>query len=142
MKEYHTKIIIHQPIEKVWEKLTDFSAYKNWNPLVKNITGDISEGGQIITDIVPLNKAYSATLLSFKPNEEIVWKGKQVAEFLMAGEHYYRLKSIDNQTTELSHGEYFTGLAAYFIPSSLLNKMKNSFIAHNEAFKKLLENEK
>ena len=142
MKEYHTKIIIKRPIEEVWRQLINFPNYKNWNPLVKNITGDIREGGQIITDIVPLNKAYVAKLLSFKPNQEMIWKGKQVAEFLMAGKHYYQLKSIDDQTTELLHGEYFTGLASWFIPASLLNKMKNTFIAHNEAFKKLVENGK
>lgn len=142
MKEYHTKIIIKRPIGEVWQQLINFSNYKNWNPLVKNITGDIREGGQIITDIVPLNKAYSAKLLSFKPNREIIWKGKQVAEFLMAGEHYYKLKAIDDHTTELLHGEYFTGLASWFIPPSLLNKMKNTFIAHNEAFKQLVEHGK
>jgi len=141
MKEYHTKIIINSPITKVWQQLTNFQNYKNWNPLVKNITGSIQEGGQIITDIVPLNKAYPAKLLSFKPNQEMVWKGKQIAEFIMAGEHYYRLKSIDENTTELQHGEYFTGLASWFIPTSLSDKMKNTFIAHNEALKKLIEHE-
>ena len=61
MREYHTTIIIHRPIADVWQALVDFPNYKNWNPLVRDITGDIREGGQIITDIVPLNKAYAFT---------------------------------------------------------------------------------
>lgn len=92
MKEYHTRIEIKAPKERVWKALTDFESYSEWNPLVSQITGNISEGGLIKTTIVPLQKTFEATLLTFKENKEIVWKGKQVASFFLAGEHYYRLK--------------------------------------------------
>lgn len=76
MKQYHTSIEIHASVQKVWTILTDFSDYPNWNPLVSALTGDIKEGGMIRTTIVPMNNTFSAKLLSFKENKEIVWQGK------------------------------------------------------------------
>jgi hypothetical protein len=142
MKEYHTKIEIIASIEKVWEVLSDFEGYNEWNPLVSQITGDISEGGTIKTTIVPLRKTYSATLLSFKENGEMIWKGKQMASFLLAGKHYYILKKQNDNLTTLEHGEYFTGVFSVFISKRILQKMENAFVAHNIALKQRVENEK
>jgi hypothetical protein len=141
MKEYHTKIEINDSKEKVWKALTDFESYSDWNPLVSSITGNLSEGGTIKTTIVPLQNTFEALLLSFKENKEIVWKGKRGASFLLAGEHYYRIKeSIENITT-LEHGEYFTGILSVFISKKLLTKMEQAFVAHNIVLKERIEND-
>lgn len=142
MKQYHTSIEIHASVQKVWTILTDFSDYPNWNPLVSALTGDIKEGGVIKTTIVPLNNTFSAKLLSFKENKEIVWQGKMLATFILAGKHYYRLIQKEKQLTVLEHGEYFTGLFSSFISRKLLIKMEEAFVAHNEALKKRVENGK
>ena len=141
MKDYHTNIQINAPIEKVWQALTNFSEYKNWNPLVSDITGDIQEGGMIKTSIVPLKNTFSARLLAFKENQEMTWQGKMIASFLLSGKHYYKLSKTDDNHTLLEHGEYFTGLFSVFIPKKMLKDMENTFIAHNEALKNVIENE-
>lgn len=33
-----TEKLIEAPINKVWEKLTDFDAYAHWNPFIINAT--------------------------------------------------------------------------------------------------------
>ncbi|HBH22461.1 MAG TPA: SRPBCC domain-containing protein [Cytophagales bacterium] len=142
MKEYHTKIDINASQEKVWNVLTDLKSYSHWNPLVSSITGNLSEGGRIKTTIVPLQNTFEAVLLSFKENKEIVWKGNQIASFLLAGEHYYRLKESNENITTLEHGEYFTGILSVFISKKLLKKMEKAFVAHNIALKKRIENDK
>jgi hypothetical protein len=139
MKAYHTSIKIAKPINLVWNVLTDFEAYPDWNPLVGELTGDIEEGGIIKTFIIPLNKAYYPKILSFKKEKEIIWMGAQGSKYLLAGKHYYKLQSIHKNSTELLHGEYFTGILSYFLPKSLLRKMENAFIRHNEVLKKRLE---
>jgi len=142
MKTYHTSISINKPIDNVWKVLTDFEAYPKWNPLVGELTGDIKEGGTIKTHIIPLGKSYYPIVLSFKKEEELIWQGVQGAKILLAGKHYYKLRSIDKNNTELLHGEYFTGILSHFLPKSLLQKMENAFVDHNEVFKKLVENGK
>lgn len=142
MKEYHTKIEINASKEQVWNVLTDFESYSEWNPLVSHITGNLSEGGTIQTTIVPLQNTFTATLLSFKENKEIVWKGIKVASFLLAGEHYFKIKEQNKNLTTLEHGEYFTGLLSIFISKKLTDKMEQAFISHNLALKEKIENDK
>jgi hypothetical protein len=142
MKEYHTSIIIDSSLTTVWKELTNFKDYPQWNPIVGKLEGEMKVGSKISTFIVPLNKTYFPTLLCYKQNSELVWQGTQGAKFLMAGKHYYKLKSISENQTELLHGEYFTGIFAYFIPSSLLQKMKTVFEQHNILIKQRIENEK
>jgi hypothetical protein len=141
MKEYHTRIKINKPVKEVWNVLIDFEAYPEWNPLVGKLTGDIKENGKITTYIIPLGKSYQPKVLSYKNEQEIIWQGTQGAKFLLAGKHYYKVQAIDNENTELLHGEYFTGIFSHFIQKSLLRKMENAFLKHNEALKKRLENE-
>ncbi|WP_338793919.1 SRPBCC domain-containing protein [Bernardetia sp. MNP-M8] len=142
MKQYHTKITINSPLETVWTALVDTENYPNWNPLVGKLEGNLAEGQTIKTYIIPLGNTYSPKIIAFVPYNQLTWKGVQGASFLMAGKHYYKLRKIDNQTTELLHGEYFTGLFSFFIPKKLLQKMENAFLEHNKALKVLLEKNK
>lgn len=142
MKQYHTTIEIEAPVAQVWQHLTNFKAYPIWNPLVGELTGDLRQGGKISTYIVPLGKIYRPKVLEWKENKALVWQGVQGAKFLMAGKHYYRLEAIEGSRTKLLHGEWFTGLFSWFIPKSLLNKMENAFIEHNNLLKQRVENEK
>lgn len=142
MKEYHTSVIINTSSIQVWKELTNFIDYPLWNPIVGKLEGEFKEGCKISTYIVPLGKTYYPILLSFKENKELIWQGTQGAKFLMAGKHYYQIKVISENQTELLHGEYFTGLFSYFIQSSLLKKMKNAFELHNVLLKQRIENEK
>lgn len=141
MKNYHTQILIDASIEKVWEVLTDFSAYPTWNPLIKKLTGELRGGGQIELYILPLEDNFKAQLIDYKKEEEMSWKGYQYAPFLLTGNHYYKLIKKNTQQTVLEHGESFTGLLSFFLPAKLLAKMKQTFVAHNEALKWKVEHE-
>ncbi|WP_338814917.1 SRPBCC domain-containing protein [Bernardetia sp. Wsw4-3y2] len=139
MKQYHTKITINSPLETVWTALVNTENYPNWNPLVGKLEGNLAEEQTIKTYIIPLGNTYSPKIIAFVPYNQLTWKGIQGASFLIAGEHYYKLRKVDNQNTELLHGEYFTGLLSFFIPKKLLQKMENAFLEHNQALKTLLE---
>lgn len=139
MKEYHTSIEINAPVEKVWSVLTDFLFYPEWNPVVGKLEGLMQEGEKISTYIIPLAKTYFPVLLSYKINQELVWKGVQGANFLLAGKHYYKLEKLWDGSTRLFHGEYFSGLFSFFIQPELLNKMENAFILHNQLLKQRAE---
>lgn len=139
MKQYHTDILINVSAEAVWQELNNFEAYASWNPLISHLEGDIQEGGIIKASIVPLKQTMRAQLMVYKPNEELTWEGKLLTSSLLCVRHYYQLKSISPTQTHLLHGETFTGIAAFFIPKSLLNKMKKVFIEHNVRLKSRLE---
>jgi len=142
MKQYHTSIKINSTLNEVWEALTNFNDYPNWNPIVGKLEGEMKEGNTISTYIVPLKGTFAPVLLRYNKNQELLWQGTLGAKFLLAAKHYYRLNAISATQTELLHGEYFTGLFSYFLPGNFVSKMRTAFEQHNMLLKKRIENSK
>ncbi len=42
MRELRTEIQISAPIDRVWQVLTDFDHWKDWNPMVNLVGGSAS----------------------------------------------------------------------------------------------------
>lgn len=53
MKELYTEIEINASASVVWDILTDFNNFPNWNPFIKEISGNLQEGSQIEVFITP-----------------------------------------------------------------------------------------
>jgi uncharacterized protein YndB with AHSA1/START domain len=47
MKELHSEIEINAPAERVWELLTDFASYPQWNPFIRTISGQPTKGERL-----------------------------------------------------------------------------------------------
>ena len=139
VREYHTNIVIDAPIQEVWAYLTDFSTYPEWNPVLGWIKGDFQVNGQIEMFVKPLNRSFYATLKNFKSPKALAWVGVQVAPWVLSGEHYYRLESLNATSTRLSHGEYFRGVASVFIKRKTLQEMEEAFVQHNQLLKERVE---
>ena len=45
MKQLHTQIEIYVSDKRVWELLTDFASYPQWNPFIRHISGRPSTPG-------------------------------------------------------------------------------------------------
>lgn len=139
MKQYHTDIAIQAPVNIVWQILTTFEDYPFWNPLVTDAKGTLQLGSQIEVFIKPLNERFRPTLTVIKPQKEMRWVGTRLHPWILAGEHYYRLEPTTDQSTQLFHGEQFTGILSHFIHQSQLDKMEAEFHAHNQALKVRVE---
>lgn len=139
MKQYHTSIIINASAKQVWQELTNFKAYPNWNPIVGKLEGDMKEGSTISTHIVPLKNTYFPVLTHYDEHKQLAWKGARGASFLLAAEHYYRLYDLGDNQVELQHGEYFTGIFSYLLPTNLITNMHAAFEQHNRLLKQRVE---
>ena len=53
MKQIHTEIEISAPAERVWELLTDFAAYPQWNPFIRYISGRPVPGERLEVRLEP-----------------------------------------------------------------------------------------
>ena len=143
MKEIKTEITINAPKEKVWQTFTKVENYKDWNPFIESITGEIKVGEQIAVHLThPDGKAmtFKPKVLVFEENKEFRWIGKLFFKGVFDGEHYYRL--IDNQdgTTTFIHGEKFRGFLVGLM-GSILDNTEKGFKMMNEALKKEVEKE-
>ena len=60
--ELTTYVDIDAPAERVWEVLTDLSAYAEWNPFITRAEGEIVEGARIWVSLTPVNSFVPSTL--------------------------------------------------------------------------------
>jgi hypothetical protein len=141
MKHIETMIRIYAPYQKVWQILTDFESYPNWNPFIRQISGGLKEGEKLQVKIAPPKEkemSFAPILVRAIPGREIRWSGKFLFKGLFDGEHYFGIEEIDENTTLFVHGEYFSGLLVGLM-SSMLEQTKMGFEQMNRALKKVCE---
>ena len=81
MKPISSSIVIAAPQERVWDILTDFAAYPEWNPFMPAISGPIESGGKLSVRIHPPGgkaMAFTPTVLVAETNQELRCKGRLV----------------------------------------------------------------
>ena len=66
-KEITTEVQIAATSSQVWEVLTDFDSYSEWNPFIKFITGEVKVGNIIKAELGGM---------TFKP-EVLIYEKKQ-----------------------------------------------------------------
>lgn len=133
-----TEIDIDAPPKVVWDHLTDFDRYPQWNPFIKEISGDVSTGSQLSVTIQPPGQdamQFSPRLLVVKESEELRWLGQVLIPKLFDGEHYFIIQATPEGRTHLIQGELFSGILALLLWSSLEEGTKKGFEAMNEALK-------
>jgi len=109
-REISTVIEIAAPAVQVWQALTDFSHYPEWNPFIQRIYGTPTLGTRIKFwfSIPPVRAFVCATILNVNPEVELRWAGG--IRGLFRAEHYMRIERIDDTHVRFHHGEIFTGI--------------------------------
>jgi len=131
-----TKIDINANTEKVWSILMDTDSYKDWNPFISSVVGNLDKGNKI-TIHVPGMKFKPKILVSQK-EKELRWRGKLLFNGLFDGQHYFLLEN-NNGMTQFIHGEIFSGILVPLFKKKLTTETKLGFEAMNMALKKRAE---
>ena len=137
MNRIETEISIDAKPQKVWQVLTDFEQYPNWNPFIRSIKGEKKEGKKLTISINPPDgkaMTFKPIVLKYKPDKEFRWKGKLGIRGIFDGEHYFLLEEANGQT-KFIHGEEFAGILVPLMQKTL-EKTEKGFILMNEALKK------
>lgn len=139
MKEIRTEIDIGTSPLRVWQVLTDFASYPEWNPFIGKVEGQPVEGAKLrihITTPAGVNREYSPKVTRVVEGQELRWLGKMPG--LLSGEHIFTIEPAGNNV-RLVHREVFGGLLTSFFGSSLDNDIKKGFEEMNSALKKRAE---
>ena len=107
--KYQSSVTIHAPVEKVWNILTDTSAWPQWDPNCERIEGDGSIPGERIKVFTRLKPGvgFSVKVLEVTPNQQLVW-GAGMPFGLFKGERTFQLVS-DGARTHFTTREVFSG---------------------------------
>lgn len=142
MQNIETKIIINAAVGQVWKILTNFEAYSEWNPFIHS-EGKAVEGTRL-KNTMHLEgqkpQVFKPRILEVKENAILRWEGNLFFKGLFDGEHYFKLKAINANQTELTHGENFRGILVGPIMRMIKDATQKGFETMNQALKKRTEN--
>ncbi len=137
-----TEIEIGAPLAQVWRVLEDTARYPEWNPLIREVTGELRTGGQIwISMTLPQAEPsrYQAKLLGVIAEHEIRWQHDLAIPGLFSGKHKLIITAIDGGRTKLRHGEEFSGLLVGPLTAGHLARTRDGFMIMNKALKLRIE---
>lgn len=138
-KEIKTEIVIQAIPQKIWEILTDFENYSNWNPFITSISGNIQTGSRITVNINPPNgrsMTFKPKVLTLIENKELSWIGSVFLKGLFDGQHKFELIDNGNETTTFIQSEKFKGIFVWLFNPE---KTKNGFNTMNQKLKEIAE---
>ena len=141
MKEVYSEIQINASASVVWDILTDFEKFGEWNPFITEISGKLKEGSELRVFMEPPNSKgmeFKPTLKKVETEKKIQWLGKIWIPKLFDGEHSWTINQIDDNTVLFIQKERFTGI---FIPffTKLLKNTKSGFEMMNQNLKQRAE---
>src|SRR6266849_1329334 len=142
MKELSAEIEIEAPAERVWGILTDFARFPEWNPFIRQATGEPKTGARLKIRLEPTGgraMSFKPKMLNVEPNREIRWLGRLLIRGLFDGEHSFTIEPLDEKRVRFTQREKFTGLLVPFMAKSLDRDARRSFEEMNRALKERSE---
>lgn len=113
MAVYRTTFEVHASAERVWEVLTDFARYGEWNPSVPSISGELEVGSTVsLTLGMPGRPSpkVKAKLVDVEPGRRLTWRGNVGTEKIFAGERQFIIEPESDGTVRFTHVEDISGV--------------------------------
>ncbi len=117
MKSLHAAVEIDAPAERVWQIVSDFRSYPEWNPFIVRATGTPRVGERLdVTIVAPGLKpaSFRPRVLSLEPGRLIRWKGELKVPGLFDGRHALIVDPLDGGRSRFTTHEDVTGILLPF----------------------------
>jgi hypothetical protein len=127
---------------RVWEVLTDYSTYPEWNPFTVRAEGRIEVGSRLSLRMQPVGaRAVSLrpTVVEAVEGSRLRWRGRLWMPGIFDAEHDFRVEAVDGGRSRLSQNERFSGLLVAVMARSLDRHTLPAFEAMNAALKQRAE---
>jgi hypothetical protein len=142
MKELHSQIEIEAPAERVWQVLTDFAAYPEWNPFIRRVNGRPEVNEQLVVRMRPSGTkgmTFRPTVMKAEPNRQLRWLGRLLVPGLFDGEHIFEIEELDRDRVLFIQREVFKGLLVPLLARSLDRDTQRGFEEMNRALREKAE---
>lgn len=142
MKEFTTEIQINSSPEILWNVLTDFKNYYQWNPILQKIKGEPLIGNQLEINLQTVGgkkRVYHPKIIKIIPNQELRWKGKFIFSQIFSGERVFLIEKYSDNKVKFVNKEIFSGIGVRLTPRKMEEDIVASFNKMNEALKKTIE---
>ena len=133
-----SEVVIDAPPAAVWEVLSGFERYPQWNPFIQAISGEQAVGARLSVQlrIGRRRLEFRPQLLAWQPEREMRWLGRVLLPGLLDGEHGFRLEPVEGGRTWLIQSEHFSGfLVPLLMGRAMMRDTRSAFMAMNAALK-------
>lgn len=137
-RELITSVEIDAPPQVVWQILTDFDRFPQWNPFIRSVSGEAKQGEQLQVQIQSPSgngMTFAPVVLVADPGRELCWLGRFLLPGIFDGEHYFYIKSLSKHRVKFVQSESFSGLLVPFFWRSLDTQTRQGFEQMNCALK-------
>jgi hypothetical protein len=142
MRQIRAEIEINASAERVWHIITDFAAFPQWNPFIRQISGELKVGGTLDVYLQPSGQRgmrFRPVVLAVEPSRELRWLGRVWSiPKLFDGEHSLTIERLDANRVRFIQQEVFSGILVALLEGTLSAAVR-SFGEMNEALKTLAE---
>ncbi len=109
MKHIRTEIIINASPERVWQVLTDFNRYAEWNPFITDIQGSPVKGSRLQNTMLNGGKTYvfNPIVTQCEPHKYFAWLGSLFVKGIFDGNHFFEIVPTGDKQVKLIQGEDF-----------------------------------
>jgi hypothetical protein len=138
MKEVFSEIEIQAPAGRVWQVLTDFASYPEWNPFIRRISGHPKEGMRLKVYIEPpgaKGRTFRSKVIKAEPKRELRWLGRLLIPRLFDGDHIFTINYIGRERVRYVQREIFSGVLVSSLAHDMEMKIRLGFEQMNQALK-------
>jgi hypothetical protein len=141
-RELRTEILIEAEPETVWDILTDMDAMGEWNPFIREMSGELREGERLRILLKQPNRKAMIIKPKVKhvtPGKGFRWRGQLAVPGLFHGEHTFEVHRAGPKSTRFVQREAFGGILLPMLWKMLDTDTRDSFEAMNMALKERAE---
>jgi hypothetical protein len=141
MRIIETEIDIAASASRIWQVLTNFPAYSQWNPFMTEIEGRPELGARLRVQICPPGRSaftFRPTILVAAREWELRWRGRRFVPGFFDTEHDFQIRT-HGQSCGFRQSEHFTGIMVTALGDDLFDAMRQGFEEMNAALKLLAE---
>ncbi|HYN16919.1 MAG TPA: SRPBCC domain-containing protein [Actinomycetes bacterium] len=127
---------------RVWEVLTDFAAYQEWNPFIVQAAGQAVPGSRLELHMRPPGRrttTFRPEVLEADPTHRLRWLGRVLVPGLFDGEHSFTIHPTGPDRSRLTQHEEFHGLLAPLVLALIAKPTLEGFHQMNQALKARVE---
>jgi hypothetical protein len=142
MKELHSEIEIQASDERVWQILTDFASFPEWNPFIQRAEGEVRSGARLVVHLQPpggRGMTFKPVVLQVEPGRELRWLGRLLTPGIFDGEHIFNIESLGEGRVRFTQREVFKGILVPLLAGNLDTNTRRGFEEMNQALKRRAE---
>ena len=117
MKSLHAAIDVDAPAARVWQVVSDFERYPEWNPFIVRAAGELRVGERLdVTIVAPGMKlvSFRPRVLDVEPGRLVRWKGELKLPGLFDGRHALIVDPLDGGRARFTTHEDVSGILLPF----------------------------